>query len=337
MIDWTPSDEEQQQIFEERIAPVVFTHEPARGTPTIVVLDGQIGAGGPAAASQLAREYPDGMAIVSNDGLVPFHPHFLELARSRSPEASRLLAEPTAGWVSKSLRHARTTGRSVLLEGTFQSPNAVLAASDVFAQNGFATRVVIVATPRTESLLAAASRYMLEVRAGRGGRFASVEFHDAGFDGTRALTNALETTPSADRLTILARGGEVLFDAERTDASRFAGANEALVRGQIARMPGPRSMRWLSELRAVSDFALATGQPARPVAELLIELHEVALREVLPGMQLPTDSQARPAAEESLARQLVELRRSVPAERPRVDVAAPIVSAPAGPDRGISR
>ncbi|MFH8251489.1 zeta toxin family protein [Microbacterium sp. B2969] len=335
MTEWTPSEPEQVRIFEERIAPVVFAHSTA-DSPTLVVLDGQVGSGAPAAASRLATEYSDGIAIVSNEGLTAFHPHFLELSRSRSPEATRLLAEPTAGWMTRSLRHARTTGRSMLLQGTFHTPSAVLAACDVFAQSGFATRVVVVATPRAESLLAAASRYMLDVRAGRGGRFTSVESHDVGFDTTGALTATLETSPSVDRLTILGTGGAVLFEAERTDASSFAGATQALRRGQAQSMSAPRSMRWLSELRAVTDFALSMGRPSSPVGELLIELHTVALAEVLPRMPLPTDSQARTAGEATLTRQLVELRRTVPVERPAVDVAAPVV-APPGPDRGISR
>lgn len=336
MTDWAPSEQERERIFEDRIAPVIFPYAPVDGTPTIVVLDGQVGAGGPAAASHLSREHPDGIAIVSNEGLVPFHPRYLELARSRSPEALRLLAEPTAGWLTRSLRHARTTGRSLLLEGTFQTPTAVLAATDLFAWNGYTTRVVVVATPRSESLLAAASRYLLDERAGRAGRFTGVELHDAGFDGTRALTSTLETAPSVDRLTVVGRDGATLFDAERADSSGFAGATDALRRGQASGMPVPRAMRWLSELRAMTDFAVATGRPTGPVAELLIELHQVALGEVLPQMPLPTDSQARPAVKASLTRQLVGLRRALPLEPPRIDVSGPVIS-PSGPDRGISR
>jgi hypothetical protein len=222
------------------------------------------------------------------------------------------------------------------LEGTFQTPTAVLAANDLFAQKGFATRVAVVGTPRAESLLAAASRYLLDVRAGGAGRFTSVELHDAGFVGTRSLAAAIETTPSADRLTVVRRDGTAVFDAERTDAGGFAGAYDALRRAQVTRMRSPQAMRWLSELRAMTDFALATDRPAKPLAELLIELHGLALDEVLPQIALPTDSQARPAAEASLTRQLAELREAVPVERPRVDVAAPTIS-PSGPDRGISR
>lgn len=336
MTDWTPSEDAQKRIFEERIAPVVFPHEPADGAPTLLVLDGQVGANGPAAASHLARDYPDGIAIVSNDGLIPFHPHYVELGRSRSPEAFGLLTEPTAGWVSRSLRYARTTRRSLLLEGTFQNPGTVVAATELFAQNGFATRVAVIASPRAESLLAAASGYLLDVRAGRAGRFTDAEGHDAGFDATRTLTGSLEREASVDRLTVVGRHGAVLFDGERTDASAFAGATAALIRGQSVQMTGAQGMRWLSELRAATDFALAAGRVEGRVAELLIELHEVALDEVLPRMPLPTDSQARPAAEASLVRQVAELRRSAPVQRPRVDVPAPAIS-PSGPDRGISR
>ena len=86
----------------------------------------------------------------------------------------------------------------------------------------------------------------------------------------------------------------------------------------------------------MTDYALASGRASRPLAELLIELHEVALNEVLPQIALPAVSKARPAAQANLARRLIELRRVAPVEPRGEDLAAPAVS-PIQPDRGISR
>ncbi|MDL9978591.1 zeta toxin family protein [Microbacterium sp. ASV49] len=336
MSDFTPSDAERRRIFEAQIVPVVFPAMARADNPTLLLLGGQPGAGKSRATTRLLAESPAGMVALSGDDLRAFHPHFLELTRSRSVEAPQILAESTAGWLRDCIVHARTTGRSLLLEGTFHDPEVAVATAELFAREGFATRVVVVATPRAESLLATTSRYLLDARDGRASRFTSVSVHEGGWEGTRALVRHLEATPSVDRLTVLGRDGDAIFNGERSAPGGFVGASDALVGGQVPSMSSPAALRWLSELRAMTDYALATRRPAAPVAELLIELHRVAVREVLPRLNLPADSQARPAVEVTLATQIVALRRAIAAERPREDVAAPVVI-PVQPDLGISR
>lgn len=336
MNDLSLSAQELQRIFDGQIRPSLFPEEASAQPPTLVLLGGQPGAGKSRATARLLAESPADMVPLSGDDLRPFHPHSVELMRSRSPEASRILADSAAGWLRSSLQHARTTGRSLLLDGTFNSPDVALATADLFAKHGFVTRVAVAATPRSESLLSAASRYLLDTRAGRTSRFTNVDVHDNGWQGTRALIATLEANPVVDRVTVLGHAGSPVFDAERTQSSEFAGASRALQREQSAWMSGTQTMRWLSELRAMSDYALTSQQRPRQLAELLIELHEIALNEVLPRMRLPTDSQARPAAEAALARQLVTLRKAVPGERRTQDLAAPVITSPQ-PDRGISR
>ncbi|MGC5224885.1 zeta toxin family protein [Micromonospora sp. DT81.3] len=332
-----PSDEELRRIFEQQILPIVFPAASSSAAPTLVLLAGQPGAGRSRATAGVLAESPADMVVLSGDDLRVFHPHFLALNRSRLAEAPQILAEASAAWVRSCLRHARTAGRSLLVDGPFHTPRVALATADLFARDGFTTRVVVAATPRAESLLATASRYLLDARAGRASRFTSVEDHDGDWNSTRALVGELETTPSVDRLTVIGREGAARFDAERTAPERFTGATRALVREQATSMTSGFAMRWMSELRAMTDYVMASPQAPRPLGELLIELHEVALNEVLPRLSLPLDSLARPAAEASLAEQLIELRRAVPVEPAnREDVAAP-VSSPAQPDRGISR
>lgn len=336
MTEWTLSAEEQRTIFEQKIRPALFPRGPLDGRPTLLILAGQPGAGASRAAGRLASEHVNEMAEVSADNLRAFHPHFLELSRSQSPEAPRLLAEPTAEWLQNTLRHARTSRQSLVLEGAFNSPDAALGVASLFERDGFATRVAVVATPRPESLLATASRYLLDARSGRASRFTSLASHNAGCDRTRALVATLETTPAVDRLTIVGRDGTDLFDAARTGAESFTGASAALAREQSTSMSSQQTMLWLSELRATTDFAVASHSLHRPLTEVLIELHEVALRDVLPRLSLPLASQARPTTEATLARQLVTLRRALPVETRSGDLAAPVIST-SQPDRGISR
>jgi hypothetical protein len=221
------------------------------------------------------------------------------------------------------------------LDGSLSSPDVAAATTDLFAKSGFTTTVVVLATPRAESLLATASGYLLEARAGRAATFTSVADHAAGLDNVRGLVQKLESSPSVDRLRLLGRDGVPQFDASRADETAFVGAGAALARAHASPLPVPVAMRWLSELRAVTDYAMSARRLPQPLAEVLIGLHEVGLNEILPSLPLPKDSQARPAAEARLGRQLVAIRQAARVVQRPAPSPAPVIAAPQ-PDRGIS-
>ena len=335
MSDLVPTEAERQRIFEQRVRPVLFPHGPSE-SPDLVFVVGQPGAGALRSTARLMADRS--VATLSVSDLGAFHPRFLDLSRSRAPEAASILSQSTTGWMQSALQHARTTRRSLLLDGTGSAPDIAIATAGLFARSGFSTTVAVVAVSKAESLLAATSKYLLDARARRVSAITSVAQHNAGFDQTRKLVTSLESTPSVDRLMIVGRDGALRFDASDTDGAAFAGATAALDRERTAAIAAPQAMRWLSELRAATDFALSARQIERPLADALIELHEIALQDVVPRLPLPEDSQARPIAEANLARQLAAVRQVARPERRPAPQSGPVVSAPVpAPDRGISR
>lgn len=137
--------------------------------------------------------------------------------------------------------------------------------------------------------------------------------------------------------SILKRNGEIAFDALRIDAGdAFRGAGAALEAGQSARLSRFDATQWLSELHHMTEFAASRRDLPRGVTDLLVDLHEVALREVIPELHVPSDGKFTIAIEQRTVANLVALRRSLP-QAPTVDVAAPMI-VPVGPERGgISR
>ena len=301
--------------------------------PELVLATGQTGVNAARALGGLREGRP--IAALSARDLRGFHSRYLELSRSRSPEASRILTESTSAWMRSALQHARTSGRSLVLDGTGSTSDIMLATTGMFARSGFTTTVVVVAAPTSESLLATASGALMTARAGQAPQLTTVAEHDASVENIRTLIQALEAAPTVDRLTIIGRDGIARFDATRTDPTAFAGARAALDREHTSPLSSPQAMRWLSELRAMTNYALSSRQVTRPLAEALIELNEIGLREILPNLPLPKDSQARPAAEANLGRQLVALRHALRAEQRPERQPVPVVSAPE-PERGIS-
>jgi UDP-N-acetylglucosamine kinase len=313
--------------------PVLFPHGPSEAAPELLFATGHSGGHAARAFGALIDRHE--IAALSASDLRAFHPRYLELSTSRSPESSRILTETSSGWMRSALQHARTTRRSLILDGTGSSPDIALATAGLFTKSGFTTTVVVVATPRAESLLATASEYLVHARGGRVSQFTSVAEHEASVENVRTLVKTLESALAVDRIMIIGRNGTTRLDAARTNPAGFVGALAALDREQATPPPAPQAMRWLSELRAMTDFALSSRQIARPLAEVLIELHEIGLREILPSLPLPKDSRARPAAEANLGRRLVAIRQAVRIEQRPDQQPAPVIAGPA-PDRGIS-
>ena len=127
-----------------------------------------------------------------------------------------------------------------------------------------------------------------------------------------------------DRLTILSPTGETLFDARRADG--FAGATAALEAAQNAPVSVMEGARWFGELRAITDFARRSRELAPPLTEVLVELHQLALTDVLPSMPVPRQSSFAVEQENRLTAEILSLRRELPAVP---SVAAPVE--PSGP------
>ncbi|MCD1269749.1 hypothetical protein B5M43_013030 [Microbacterium sp. MEC084] len=316
---------ETRAIFDATIVPFLFPSMDRPEAPTLTLVVGQPGAGAGRAARALLAEHP-GAAIVDGGGLRAFHPRYFELSRSRSPEALRIFAEATSAWLRDCLAYARQNRRSLLVEGSFSSARVASATAELFQREGFETHVAVVGQSRAVSLLSEASRHLLAVLDERSAPFTDLATHDVGFDATRALVSELEGEASVDRLTVVGRAGDWVFDARRADG--FAGAIRALVREQVTPMSGPEGRRWLSELRASTEFALNTGRVHAPLAEVLVELHELALSEVLPRLPLPVESLARSRAEATIHARIDALRRAAPTESTSVGIAEPAIATP---------
>ena len=100
------------------------------------------------------------------------------------------------------------------------------------------------------------------------------------------------------------------------------------------RLTSVQAAQWLSELRRVTEYAETLRDRPREFTERLITLHGLAVREIIPELEVPAGSPVASLQEHRSAAALAALRRSLQPARPREDLAAPVVSAPTGPDRG---
>ncbi|MDX2377777.1 zeta toxin family protein [Microbacterium sp. LRZ72] len=323
-----PSDE-IDRIFDRDIRPLVFA-DAEEIEPELVILSGQPGSGRAQAISRIQAAAQHRLDVVSGDELRAFHPRYTDLAGTADGEGE--LATAAAQWVGACIAYARDHRRSVLLKGSFENPDAVTGTLRLFAGHGFRTRVFIVGVPARESLLTLASTHLSRIQAGRASQFTDAQEHQAGFRATRAVATAVETSAPDSRLVVLDRRGSTVFDSETPVPDQGGSGVEALLDAQSATPSTMDTVEWLGELRRVSEFAQSLRRPDREVLEALVELHELALREVTPHLPSFEGSDVLAVQKRSIATRLVELRRtSAPTET--VDAAGPVVG-PAGPDRG---
>lgn len=309
----------------------VFGATTPTAEPALVLLTGQPGSGSARAIGRISEEH-QGIAMVSAEDLRAFHPDYRELAASRSPEAARELSEATAAWVRACLAFARENRRSLLLEGTFTTPAVVTGVASGFADEGFTTRVALVAARRAESLMSTTSHYLSEIYEGRPARLVSRDANTQAVEAVRTLAVALESADSIDRVTIFGRDGSPTFDRTRAAEESMPGVSAALVAAQARPLSSLQSVQWLSELRRVTEYVESLREVPRPLTEVLMDLHETALNEILPELPVPEGSQASRMQERRIAYSLAGLRQSLPVERP-VDTSGPVAT-PSGPERG---
>lgn len=312
----TPAD-----VFIRDIAPALFGADVASENPTLVFLAGQPGAGRSRLVHGLLRGDQGDVATVSVDDLAAFHPDFLELTRWRPLDAPSAMSPIVVEWLSHSIEHAISTRRSLLLEATVNNPETAFGTAAAFADVGFTTRIVVVAARRSESLLTTASRFFNARRAMLPARFTDRGVHDRGWVGTHALVREAEASARVDRLTILSRDGSTIFDARSDDG--FSGATAAFEAVQAVPMTMVSAAEWFGELRRVTEYARQTRELSVPVAEVLVELHELALNEVLPLTPVRRRSSFAVEQEARLSRDLVELRRAAQIERSAPEPTAP--------------
>lgn len=327
-------DDAREQILRRDILPLYFPATESDSTPTLVLVAGQPGAGRSRASSNLVRDAESDIAVLTGEDLRAFHPGTLRPSDSTDPESAASIAQAVAAWVSACIRYAREKRRSIVLEGTFANVAAVAGTAERFAEEGFTTRLIVVGSRRAESLLSVTSEYLRKVQAGDAVAVVSRDAHNEGFAATRSLVASVAESVWADRLTVIDRGGRVVFDADRgAGTSPFEGAVAALAGAQSARMGRFDATQWLSELHHVTDFAATRRQLPAEVTELLVDLHETSLREVIPELHVPAGGAFATAMEQKTVAALVALRKNViPAVGP-VDLAAPVV-VPGGPERG---
>ena len=263
--------------FRATVAPEIFGAAVSSEQPVWIGIGGQPGAG-KTAGRNLALELANAGAVASivGDDLRPLHPDFEQLIREdplRMPERTQ---EAVAAWVELALEHAVDQRYSVLVEGTFRRPEVTLTTAARFHDAGYRTHLVAVAVPGWESRLSTVERFVTDHREGRTARWTSPAAHDAGLAGSPATLRAAAASTAVDRISVVTRRGQVLFDGSRPGDLTPAAAT---LTAEQNRMPSSSLLReWQHRYRAVVQYIEREVPRSTSTVESLRALRTDAMR-----------------------------------------------------------
>ncbi|GEK86664.1 zeta toxin family protein [Microbacterium aerolatum] len=313
----------------------VFSGAQSAPHPALVLLSGASGAGAGRAIALIRRMHGGDLVPILSEDLQAFHPRYLEPPFRASAVGQNELSEAAASWLQASIAHARENRYSLLLEGAFRSPSTALAVARRFAASNYQVHVVVAATRSEESLLSATSRGLRQMQQRRQSRFVTPAENELRLADVDALVLASVADSAVQRVSVIGRRGQTVLDAHRADPTAMAGASAAFRASCSETMSALEATQWLSELRHMTVYAQSLRSIPDAAVESIIELHEMAIRKVVPDLPLPPDSEVVPI-------QLVALRSRLAALKQRADrhdspdIAAPIVT-PSAPGTSILR
>lgn len=264
--------------FRERVLPELFADSTTSADPLWIGIGGQPGAG-KTAGRQLAVRLAGGERFVAviGDDLRPLHPDYDALLRDdplAMPERTQTAA---AAWVELALEHAARERISTLVEGTFRRPEVTLSTAQRFRHAGFRIHAVAVAVPGWESRLSTVERFVADHREGRAARWTPNAAHDAGLRGTPATLRAAAAVGSPiDRISVVTRRGDVLFDQHRPED--LSGAAVALEAEQRRAPSAGVRREWELRRRAVIEYLAREVPRTAETSATVVALRADALR-----------------------------------------------------------
>lgn len=212
------SEAEHQTIFEQEIKPELFSNvSPSLSDrPIAVIFGGQPGAGKSRALDAALKELQTkgGAVEIIGDDLRVYHPEYSVLASKDDKTAAFYTDRDSGRWVEKAIEAAKSERVNLVIEGTMRNLDVVAKTMNSLREAGFEIDARAMAVSPLFSEQGILLRYEQQ-KAERGtGRMTTPEAHLAGLNGMLDTLEGIEREKLADKVTILRRSGEVLYQNE---------------------------------------------------------------------------------------------------------------------------
>ncbi|MFB7584589.1 MULTISPECIES: zeta toxin family protein [Streptomyces] len=232
---------EHRRVFEERLPEWLGGAVP-QDQPVVVIVCGPPGAGKTEVADlvQAALDRRGGAVRVGRDLYKTAHRRYPALLETDVRTAGVKVRPDTIGWQAEVEEYVRTHRLDAVVESALASEDEFRALSAAYRGSGHRIEVVAVATAEALAQLGVLDRFL----AGEL-RYVSWENQDACTAGMLRTLAVIEAEQLADRVAVVRRGMEPLYDNELTHEGIWArsAAAAATVRTEQLRPWGARQSR----------------------------------------------------------------------------------------------
>ncbi|MEU5810935.1 zeta toxin family protein [Streptomyces sp. NPDC047718] len=235
------SDAEIRQVLTEDLLPTWTAGTVPQDQPVVVVVAGQPGSGKTTAAdvihNVLSRR--GGAVRIGSDLYKQAHRQYETLLQRDVRTAGAGVRPVTRWWQAEIEAYARAAGLDVVVELALADPAEARAVSALYRAAGYRIELVVLAVAEADSQLGVLERFF-----GPDGRYVAWENQDRCADGLLDSLDVIEAEHLVDRVTVVRRGLDPLYDNELTDTgiwSRSPAAAATLRAERLQPWSGPRT------------------------------------------------------------------------------------------------
>lgn len=212
-----PNERLMNEIFHDQLYPRWFSHlRQPHAMPRVIFVGGQPGVGKSvherAITEALREREPDTVVEINGDDYRAFHPRYWEHMQQDDVSAAAKIDNDNSRFIEMAIQASLAIRCHAVVEGTFRQPAVVTKTADTYRQAEYASEAILLAVHPILSELGILQRYTEQKIIAPYARYSSPEAHQAAVAGIPTAISEIITKASVDKLSIVEKGGKVLFD-----------------------------------------------------------------------------------------------------------------------------
>ncbi|MEU0074097.1 zeta toxin family protein [Streptomyces sp. NPDC006332] len=258
------SEDEHGKILASRILPAWTRDAVPQEQPVAVLVGGPPGSGKSTACQVLkaSLDRRGGAVLIGRDLYKSDHPAYRSLLHSDDRTAGVRVRPDVLRWQAEVEEHVRARRFDALVETPVVDPEQARAYRDA----GYRVEVVVVAEAEAVTQLSVLERYMAQIAEDGVGRYVSWDNHDQCVRRLPQSLEVIETEQLADRVMVMRRDLQVLYDNELPGPS-LVGAHRALHAARTRPWTAPETWRFRRQVQGLEQqLHPAESTPERRLA-----------------------------------------------------------------------
>jgi energy-coupling factor transporter ATP-binding protein EcfA2 len=212
-------EQQHAEILASQILPAWTGEAVSQEQPVVILVAGPPGSGKSTLCAVLKAvlDRRGGAVLIGRDLYKSAHPEYRKLLHRNDRVAGVQVRPNVLRWQSEVEEHVRRHRFDAVAETPRATPEEVRMTARAYRSAGYRIEVVVLAAAEAVTQLSVLDRYLAQVSEHGAGRYVSWDNHD---ECVRRLPQALETIEAehlADRVMVVRRDLEVLYDRDLTE------------------------------------------------------------------------------------------------------------------------